>query len=383
MLIADTRELERFCQQVKDAPYVAIDTEFLRERTYWPRLCLVQVAHGEHAAAIDPLAGGIDLAPLWGLFADDRVVKVLHSASQDMEVLLHETGRLPAPVFDSQIAAMVAGFGDQVGYAALASEITGATLDKASQRTDWSRRPLTDRQIAYALSDVTHLCTIYEHLLERLEATGRAAWVADDMAALADESTYRTEPEDAYLRIKIRRPTRRALQLLRAVAAWREKTAQQRDLPRPWVIKDDAVIEIATHAPRSVAALERVRRLDREQAHGRDGRAILVVVREALAAPESDWPEPPSRPEIQANNNLVALLQALLKLRCKEHDVAPKLIATRDELDRIAATDDEDLRPLTGWRRKLFGEDALALKASRLALTGSGDDVRVVRLGDP
>ncbi len=382
-LISDTDTLQRLTGRLAAAPYVAVDTEFLRERTYWAQLCLVQVAHGDEAAAIDPLARGIDLSPLWELLADPRVVKVFHSASQDMEVLLRETGAVPTPVFDTQIAAMVAGYGDQVGYAALASEIAGATLDKASQRTDWSRRPLTDRQIAYAISDVTHLCTIYETLERQLTTSGRSEWVRTEMDRLAEPSLYRTEPDEAYRRLKVRRPSRRTLQVLRAVAAWRERTAQQRDKPRPWILKDDAVIEIATHAPGSAGELERVRGLRRETAHGRDGRALLEAVREALAVPESEWPEvPPRKRPLRANDDLVALLQALLKLRCKEHDVAPKLVATRAELDRISATDEPDLRPLTGWRREIFGADALALKAGRLALTVDGDQVRVVRLED-
>ncbi len=381
MLIQNSSELERLCSELSRAPFVAVDTEFLRERTYWPRLCLVQVAHDERAAVIDALAPGIDLEPVWTLLSEPAVVKVLHSASQDLELFLHEMGRLPAPVFDTQIAAMVAGHGDQVGYAALARSITGAHIDKASQRTDWSRRPLTERQIAYALSDVTHLCAIYERLVAELEAKGRLEWIADEMAALADEDAYRTDPLDAYRRIKIRRPSRRDLQLLRAVAAWRERRAQQRDLPRQWVLKDDAVTEIATHAPRSAAELERVRGMSADAARGRIGKEILATVRDALAAPEEEWPAAPSRrPPLRPNDDQVALLQALLKLRCREHDVAPKLVATRAELDRLSAGESDGVRALRGWRRHLFGDDAEALLDGRLALTGDGDDVRVVRL---
>lgn len=384
MLITDSTTLADFCRPLAQVPYIAVDTEFLREKTYWPKLCLIQVAHGDAAAAVDPLAPGIDLTPLFELFDQPEVVKVLHSASQDMEILLQTAGRLPRTTFDTQVAAMVAGYGEQVGYASLTKQVTGAQLDKASQSTDWSRRPLTERQIAYALEDVTHLCAIYEHLLERLAESGRASWVTQEMAALNDESRYRTQPDEAYRRLKIRRPTRRTLAVLRAVAAWREERAQQRDLPRGWVVRDEALIEIANHLPRNPRELERVRGLKPAMANGRDGRTLLQAVEKALATPEKEWPElPPHRAVAQGDETVVSLLQALLKLRCAEHDVAPKLVANREELQQIAASTKEDVRPLQGWRRALFGEDALALKAGRLALTIDGPRVRAVRLDLP
>ena len=381
MLITETGELAAFCKRLEGAPYVAVDTEFLREKTYWPKLCLVQVAYEDEVAAIDPLASGIDLGPLFDLMDDQRTLKVFHSASQDMEVFYSVSGRVPLPIFDTQVAAMVAGYGEQVGYATLAAQIAGVTLDKSSQLTDWSLRPLSDRQIAYALADVTHLCTIYEDLEERLEETGRASWVSEEMAALTDLSTYRSDPMEAYRRVRIRRPNRKALAVLRGVVAWREETAQQRNLLRNWVIRDDALVEIATHAPQTVAELSRVRGLRGNAAKGRDGEALLAAVKRALDTPKSEWPElPPRRAPIHGHEALVTLLQTLLRLRCEDHDVAPKLVATRDELDRIATTDDPDLRPLQGWRRELFGEDAIALKAGRLGLTGDGSQVRVITL---
>ena len=381
MLITESRALAAFCERLAGAPYVAVDTEFLREKTYWPKLCLVQLAHGDLAAAIDTLAPGIDLAPLFDLLAKPGVVKVFHSASQDLEVLFYATRRLPAPIFDTQVAAMVAGYGEQVGYARLAAEIAGATVDKASQFTDWSRRPLSDRQVAYALADVTHLCAIYETLAAQLAASGRASWVGEEMAALTDPATYAADPRAAYLRIKVRRPSRKTLAILREVAAWREEAAQQRDLPRRWVLRDEPLVEIASHAPRDAAALARVRGLDERLARGRDGQALLAAVRDALATPEAEWPAPPERDRRRAGDeSLIALLQTLLKLCCERHDVAPKLVASRDELARIAAEPTADLRPLKGWRRELFGADALALAQGRLALTGAGDTVRTVRL---
>jgi ribonuclease D len=381
VLITDSRTLADFCARLAGSPYIAVDTEFLREKTYWPKLCLVQVAYGGEAAAIDPLAAGIDLSPLFALFDNQGLVKVLHSASQDMEVFLYTAGRLPRPVFDTQVAAMVAGYGEQVGYAALANKVTGARIDKASQSTDWSRRPLTERQIAYALDDVIHLCAIYEHLLEHLAESERGSWVAQEMAALDDPARYRTLPTDAWQRLKIRRPTRRTLAVLRAIAGWREETAQQRDLPRGWVVRDEALIEIAEHLPRTVAELERVRGLKPGTVRGRDGDALLAAVTQALASPEEEWPQLPARDApVRGGETVVSLLQALLKLRCEEHDVAPKLVANRDELQRIATSDSEELRPLRGWRRALFGADALALKAGQLALTVGGGGVRAVRL---
>ncbi|MDP6824411.1 MAG: ribonuclease D [Dehalococcoidia bacterium] len=380
MLITDSRDLAAFCKRLEGAPYVAVDTEFLREKTYWPKLCLVQIAYDDEAAAIDPLARDIDLDPMFNLMDDESVLKVFHSASQDMEVFFSIAGRVPEPVFDTQVAAMVAGYGEQVGYATLASQIAGVTLDKSSQLTDWSLRPLSDRQIQYALGDVTHLCTIYEDLEDRLEESGRTSWVSEEMAALTDISSYRADPREAYRRVRIRRPNRKALAVLREVVAWREETAQRRNLPRNWVIRDDALVEIATHAPKNVADLGRVRGLRGNAAKGRDGEALLQAVQRALDMRQSEWPEiPPRRPPIRGHEALVALLQTLLRLRCEDHDVAPKLVATRDELDRIATTNDENLRPLQGWRYELFGKDALDLKAGRLGLTGDHGQVRVLR----
>ncbi len=383
MLITASKDLAAFCARLEAAPYVAVDTEFLREKTYWPKLCLVQLAHGDHAAAIDTLAPGIDLTPLLDLMWRPEILKVFHAASQDLEVFNYVSGRLPEPIFDTQIAAMVAGYGEQVGYAKLASEIAGATVDKASQSTDWSRRPLSERQINYALSDVTHLCTIYESLAARLKDSGRSSWVGEEMRTLTDPATYAADPRKAYRRLRIRRPTRKVLAILREVAAWREEAAQRRDLPRRWVMRDEALVEIATHTPRGAADLERVRGLSERTAHGRDGRELLAAVRAALASPEHEWPQlPPRRPAKRGDESLIALLQTLLKLCCERHDVAPKLVANRDELARIAAGNatDGDSKALAGWRREIFGADALALLQGRLALTGAGDAVRTVRL---
>jgi len=381
MLITDSATLSTFCANVRGAPYIAVDTEFLREGTYYAKLCLVQIAYGPHAAAIDPLAPGIDLTPLRDLLLDAASVKVFHAAGQDLEIFLQKTGVVPAPVFDTQIAAAACDLGDQPGYATLVQALLGVELDKASQATDWSLRPLTERQITYALGDVTHLCHIYEKLVAELEARGRGSWVAEDMAALLDPSRYRVDPREAYRRLRVRDTRRQTLAVLRELAAWREETAMARDLPRPWVAQDDALVEIAQHTPRTVDDLARVRTLKGPVARGADGRALLAVVERALALPESEWPTlPDRRPPMSGHESLVALLQALLRLRCEAHGVAMRMVATRDDLDLLATMETPDIPALHGWRREIFGEDALALRAGKLALTGRDGGVEGVRI---
>jgi ribonuclease D len=382
MILTDSAAVADFCAALKGAPYVAVDTEFVRERTYYAQLCLVQLAHGAHAAAIDTLAPGIELAPLHALLADPSVLKVFHAAGQDLEIFLQTTGQVPGPLFDTQIAASVCGLGDTPGYASLVSSVLGVELDKASQRTDWARRPLTPRQIAYALGDVTHLCTLYDRLSAQLAERGRGEWIAEEMAALSDARRYRIEPSEAWRRIKIRGADRRALGLLRALAAWRETTAMARDLPRPWVLHDDALVEIAQHAPESIDALAAVRAMKAPVARGADGKAILDVIRRTIAEGPGSWPEvPPRKPPIDANEPLVALLMALLRVRCDAQGVAPRIVASREDIELLAAEVTPDIPALTGWRRVIFGEDALALRAGRLAMTGSAGGVITIEPG--
>ena len=383
MLITSSQALAEFCAALRGAPYIAVDTEFMREKSYHSRLCLVQVAYGEHAAAIDPLAKGIDLTPLGDLLLDPAIVKVLHAATQDLEIFLEKTGQVPAPVFDTQIAASVCGLGEQPGYAKLVSEILGVHIDKASQATDWSLRPLSDRQLSYALCDVTHLCGVYEALVARLEATGRSAWVKEEMEALLDPTRYRVEPREAWRRLKLRKEKRQTLAVLRELAAWREQRAMDRDIPRGWVVRDEALVEIARHLPETESELARVRTISTKVAQSQDGVAMLDAVTTALATPEETWPElPPKRRRISGHEPLVALLQALLTVRCTAHDVAPSVVARRSELDRIATETDPDVPALKGWRRVVFGADALDLCAGRLALTGHEGRVGDVR-SDP
>jgi ribonuclease D len=287
---------------------------------------------------------------------------------------------VPAPVFDTQVAASVCGLGEQPGYAKLVSEILGVHIDKASQATDWSLRPLSERQLSYALGDVTHLCGVYEALVARLESTGRGAWVKEEMEALLDPARYRVEPREAWRRMKLRREKSVTLAVLRELAAWREQKAMDRDLPRSWVARDDALVEIARHLPQTEAELARIRNIKPQVAKGRDGAAMLEAVERALASPEDSWPERPPKPKrLQGHEPLVALLQALLTQRCITHDVAPSVVARRAELDRIATETDPDVPALRGWRRVVFGADALDLCAGRLALTGQDGRVEDLR----
>ena len=383
MLITDSAALAAFCAQLQGAPYIAVDTEFLRERTYYAQLCLVQVAFGEHAAAIDPLAKGLDLAPLKALLCDPAILKVLHASGQDLEIFFQLLGIVPGPVFDTQIAAAACGHGEQAGYAALVREILGIELDKASQATNWAQRPLQPRQITYAIGDVTHLCKVYERLVSDLERTGRNAWVAEDMAGLMQEGRYVVNPEMAYKRIRIRGADRQALAIARGAAAWRERMAVARNLPRPWVLHDDAIAEIALHAPDDREQLGRVRALKDGFARGADGLALLSVVREAQAEPPEHWPTPPERRAPRRGHEaLVTLLQALLRLRCEANDVAMSMVASREDLERIATETEPDIATLKGWRRAVFGADALALRDGRLALTGCDGGVAALTDSD-
>ena len=380
-LITDTEALAAFCGRQRSVEFVTVDTEFMRERTYWPILCLVQVAGPDEAVAIDALAEGIDLAPLLTLMADPTILKVFHAARQDLEIFYQRSGAVPLPVFDTQVAAMVCGFGDSVSYETLVKKLAGVNLDKASRFTDWTQRPLTQRQIDYGLADVVHLRTAYERLQQRLAQNGRAAWFAEEIEALVDPALYRAEPQEAWRRFKLRgRAERRLLGVLRALAAWRESAAQQRDLPRGRILRDEAVIEIAAHAPRTVEALARTRGLPKGVAEGRLGREIL----DAVAAGIAD-PDPPPAQAQKAENPpglgpLIELLRVLLKQRCEDFGVAQKLVASADDIEAIAADDNADIRALGGWRRDVFGGDALALKHGKLALTAGRNRIELVSL---
>ena len=379
-LITDSATLARFCLQQKGAGFVAVDTEFMRERTYWPILCLVQVAGPESAAVIDALTPEIDLTPLLTLMAEPSILKVFHAARQDIEIFFNLSGAVPEPLFDTQIAAMVCGFGDAASYETLVSKLARTALDKSSRFTDWANRPLTERQIRYALADVVHLRTVYEELQQRLALNGRAGWFAQEMAGLADPATYRSDPREAWRRFRLRgRVDPRFFGVLRELAAWREIAARQRNLPRGRIMRDEAVVEIAAHTPRTIEALARTRSLGKGIAEGRLGGEILEAVERGIVDTKAGQPPVPSRADLPTGlGPLVELLRVLLKQRCEEHQVAQKLVASGEDLELIAADDAAPVPALSGWRHEIFGKDALALKRGRLALTVRGNRVALV-----
>ncbi|HEX9489540.1 MAG TPA: ribonuclease D [Stellaceae bacterium] len=383
MTLIDTSDaLAAFCRRQAQARYITVDTEFIRDKTYFPQLCLVQIAGPDEAAAIDPLAPGMDLAPLFELMAASTVLKVFHAARQDIEIFVIMAGAVPAPLFDTQVAAMVCGFGDSVSYETLAGKLAGAHIDKSSRFTDWSHRPLSERQLRYALTDVVPLRTVYEKLEARLAKSGRSSWLAEEMGTLTHPATYRQDPAEAWRRFKVRSNNRKLLALVRELAAWRETAAQQRNLPRNRLLRDESLLEIAAHAPTNVADLARTRGLGKNFAEGKLGGEILAAVTRVLATPESQYPVPPPRHEPPPGlGPLVDLLRVLLKLRCEENDVAQKLVADTEDLEMIAADDAAPVRALQGWRAELFGKDALDLKRGRIALTAGGKRIKLVRLG--
>lgn len=382
-LITTTDELADFCKPLAHAEFVAVDTEFMRERTYWPKLCLAQVAGPEDAAAIDTLAEGIDLAPLDELMANERVLKVFHAARQDLEIFHLRAGKVPQPLFDTQVAAMVCGHGEAASYESLATKLAKAKIDKSSRFTDWSRRPLSERQITYALSDVTHLRVVYEKLRQQLEKSGRLAWIAEEMAVLNDPATYRADPEQAWRRLKPRGSSPRLLAILKEAAAWRERTAQRIDIPRQRLLRDEQLLEIASHAPKTVEELAMTRGLGRGFAEGWQGRELMEAIERARSLPESELPAR-DRPteQLRAPGAVVDLLRTLLRLKAEQAGVAARLLASADELDRLAAGK-RDVHALKGWRHEIFGTDALALIEGRLALALNGDQANLIPVPPP
>ena len=379
--ITTTAELEAFCAKLADAPFIAVDTEFMRETTYWPKLCLIQAASENHAANIDPLAEGMDLAPFLTLLADKKIEKVFHAARQDVEIF-NNLGVLPKPLFDTQVAGMAAGFGEQIAYDALVRAMLKIDIDKSSRFTDWSRRPLSDAQLEYALADVTHLAKIYPLLRGRLEKAGRMAWVIDEMAALTDPAIYDSEPLNAWKRLKPRKTAPKYLSVFKSVAAWRERTAQDRDQPRSRILKDEAIDEVATQTPIDADGLNRLRSVPKGFAGSRFGPDLLAAIKDGLRDPAATAPAP-ERNHVApqpAAGAIVELLKVLLKGRAEDAGVASKLIATVADLEKIAGDDEADTPALKGWRREAFGEDALKLKRGELALVLDGARVRVVEV---
>lgn len=384
--ITTTSDLEAYCTRAREFDYVTVDTEFLRERTYFAKLCLIQLAvpgeHEDDAVLVDPIEGAdMSLEPLYDLFRDEGVVKVFHAARQDLEIFCVEGDVIPSPLFDTQVAAMVCNFGEQVGYETLVRKISKSSVDKTSRFTDWSRRPLSEAQQNYALADVTHLRGIYEYLSKRIERTERRAWVEEEMTILRSPETYIVDPDEAWRRVKVRTTAPKFLAIVRELAKFREIYARERNVPRTRVYKDDALLELASTKPKDLRDLGKSRLLMREARKGEIGEGIVAAVSDGLNCPQENLPiVPAARDKSQMNAALADLLRVLLKAKAEEAGVAQKLIATASELDDIALGERDGLA-LKGWRREVFGDDALRLCQGEIALSAEGASVKVIDLG--
>jgi ribonuclease D len=380
-IVTNTADLKALIAELESAPYLALDTEFLRDQTYWPKLCLIQVASTEVAAIIDPLAEGIDLKPFYELLKNPKIVKVFHAARQDIEIFQQQGGVIPNPLFDTQVAAMVAGYGDAASYETLARNIAKAEIDKSSRFTDWSRRPLTNKQLEYALGDVTHLRTIYETLDAELKRTHREAWVAEEISALQNPALYAMDPANAWKRLKARTTSKRFIAMLATLAAWREREAQTRDIPRGRVLKDEALLEIAAHPPETADGLERIRAIPKGFANSRMGKTLMEAIEQGRDAPPPDGIEPERpRRKREPSQAAIDLLKTLLRLRAEEANVAPRLIANADDIESLAAFEDDGINALHGWRAEVFGNDAQALRKGELGIALSKGKAIVVKL---
>ncbi len=379
--ITTTSELAAVCRRMAPHPFVTVDTEFLRETTYYPLLCVAQMATADEAVVVDALAPDIDLAPFFSLLADEKVMKVFHAARQDIEIVWHRAKLIPHPIFDTQVAAMVLGYGDSISYDQLVQRITGDALDKSHRFTDWTRRPLSEAQLSYAISDVTHLRDVYVALVEDLGRRGRVDWVQEEMEVLTSPDTYRMDPENAWQRLKTRVRKPKELAVLIEVAAWREREAQTRDVPRSRVLKDEVIADIAVHAPTTIDKLKNLRSLPKGFERSRWGEAIIAAVERGLASDMKNLPRPVRFQPTANGTAVVELLKELLRMISERHHVAAKVIATVEDLERMAADDAADVPALAGWRRELFGEKALALKRGELALAIERGKVAAVERG--
>ena len=383
-VIADSTSLTKFCDRLIKSSYITVDTEFMRDQTYWPRLCLVQIADEHEAAAIDTLAKGIDITPLLNLLTTPRILKIFHAARQDLEIFYRLMSRLPSPFFDTQVAAMVCGFGDSAGYDTLVRKLTDETIDKSSRFTDWALRPLSRRQINYALGDVTHLRQVYIKLNEMLGQNNRHNWMDEELSILRDTKNYTFEPEDAWRRIKYRAPKPRFLAILKEVAAWREIEAQNKDIPRNRIVRDESLIEISHHAPKTINDLSRARGLSLKKAEGSLGKALLNAVQIGLNVPSENLPEVKRDAHLPKGiGPITDLLKVLLKLKCEKHDVAQKLIATVKDIEQIAACgQNANVPALQGWRQEVFGIDALRLRSGQLAMVIKDHNLELVEINN-
>ena len=369
-IITTTDDLTRLCKSLSTDTYVTVDTEFMREHTFWPILCLIQIAGTSEEAIIDPMADGLDLAPFHQLMANEAVLKVFHAARQDVEIFVEATGATPTPIFDTQIAAMVCGFGDQVGYEALVRKLAGEQVDKSSRFTDWARRPLSDKQLSYALSDVTHLRVVYEKLRDMLAENNRTPWLAEEMAVIASVETYISRPDDAWKRLKFRPRNPKQMGIAVELAKWREQRAQSKNMPRSRIIKDDAITELATQAPQDKAGLSKLRALPRGLADGGLGDEILRAIKAGLAIPKDQLPpqEPPRGHQPEGASAIADILKLGLKVVCERENIAPRLIANAADIEEFAGNGGNHLQMMRGWRHELFGEVAQGLKTGKLAI---------------
>ncbi len=381
-MIVTTADLEAACIELAKSEFITIDTEFLRETTFWPELCLIQMASPTTEVLVDPLAKGLDMKPFFELMANANVLKVFHAARQDIEIIYNRGGLIPHPIFDTQVAAMVCGFGDSVSYDQLVSRTKGVQIDKSSRFTDWSRRPLSEKQLDYALADVTHLRDVYLYLKAELEREGRSSWLSEEMDVLEARETYDMHPDDAWQRLKMRLRKPQELAILKYVAAWREREARSRNVPRSRVIKDDAIYEIAQQQPKDAEALGRLRTIPKGWERSSSGAAVVEAVNAALALPKAEMPHAPRQTQAPEGAAAAAeLLKVLLKLISEKHGVAPKVIANSEDLDKIAAEGEKaEVAALSGWRRELFGEPALQLIQGHVALRFVGKKVETVTL---
>ncbi|WP_027486119.1 ribonuclease D [Allorhizobium undicola] len=381
-MIVTTEKLEEACLALAQSDFITIDTEFLRETTFWPELCLIQMASPELEVIVDPLAPGMDLKPFFDLMGNGAVTKVFHAARQDIEIIFHLGNLIPHPIFDTQVAAMVCGFGDSISYDQLVQRVKNVHIDKSSRFTDWSRRPLSDKQLEYALADVTHLRDVYIKLKAELEKEGRASWLNEEMAVLEARQTYDLHPDDAWQRLKMRLKKPQELMVLKGVAAWREREARARNVPRSRVLKDDAIFEIAQQQPKDAEALGRLRTVPKGWERSSSGAAIIDAVNAALSIPKADWPQVQRQAHVpEGTASAVELLKVLLRLTSEKHGVAAKMIANTEDLEKIALEGEAaEVAAMSGWRRDLFGDYALKLINGGVALRFVGKKIEAVEL---
>ncbi|MDA0708550.1 MAG: ribonuclease D [Proteobacteria bacterium] len=375
-VITNSGALKALCERLSKAEYVTVDTEFLRDKTYYSKLCLIQIADENEYHAIDTLADGLDLAPFFDLMTNENVMKVFHAARQDIEIFVNMANIVPKPLFDSQVAAMVCGYGDSIGYEKLVMSICNQSLDKSTRFTDWSRRPLTERQIDYALGDVTHLRTIYKKLNEQLIKSGRENWLAEEIEELLNKESYTTLPADAWQRIKIRNSNRRFNAIVHKIAQWREEESQRRDIPRNRVMRDEVLLELSAVRPTHTNALVNIRGLGSNFASSKGGQTIIDLIKTAMELTEDQLPHVPKHvPSSHNTDPIVELLKVLLKLVCQQENVAPKLLANSEDLEKLAGDDQADIKAVKGWRYEIFGKKALALKNGKLGFAIKNNDI--------